>query len=61
LETGPVFEVIAGGAIQLPLGFNDEWYNDNCGGLSVKVTEVAGVAAPVPPGFWFEWTISIPP
>lgn len=47
IGNGPVDVTIPVGATQLLLGFNDGWFNDNGGGVSVNVVETVA-AVPVP-------------
>jgi hypothetical protein len=51
IGNGPVAKSIPTGANQLLLGFNDGWYNDNGGGITVSIAESpssSSVPAPAP-------------
>jgi hypothetical protein len=51
IGNGPLDIAIPSGANQLLLGFNDGWYNDNGGGVSVNIVETPA-AVPVPAAVW---------
>jgi hypothetical protein len=51
IGNGPIVVTIPPGAIQLLLGVNDGWYNDNGGGVEVCITEVC-VPAPTNLVLW---------
>jgi hypothetical protein len=47
IGNGPTMTYIPTGAVQLLLGFNDGWYNDNGGSIKIEITETPN-GNPVP-------------